>query len=54
MLTKEELLRIKEDIDESSDNSELIWHRNDIYKLLEHIEKQEQELEAWRNDYMPI
>jgi hypothetical protein len=54
MLTKEELLRIKEDIDESSDNSELIWHRNDIYKLFEHIEQQQKELESWRNDFMSI
>lgn len=54
MLSKEELMRIKEDIDESSDNSELIWHRQDIYKLFEHIEQQEKELTAWRNDYMAI
>jgi hypothetical protein len=44
MLAKEEILSIKQDIKESSDNSELIWHRDDINSLFEHIEQQKEEI----------
>jgi hypothetical protein len=52
MLTEKDLLRIKQDIEESSDNSELIWHREDINSLFEHIEQQQKELNAWRKEGM--
>ena len=44
MLTKKEILRIKQDLDESSDNSELIWHRDDINSLFKHIEQQQRQI----------
>lgn len=54
MLTEQELLRIKQDIEESSDNSEMIWHRGDIKRLFEHIDQLQQKIDCLDTEFDEI